>query len=137
MATHLAFQLRYIGVIPQEGCMEYGFHLEEKGKDLRLIVMKIESGLFRGSELMIQEAPDLCYQKLLADLQSEEAEGPVRARVSVTASDIARYRESHPTVKARKAGSRRMVTAPTSARAQAPAVPAEDAPKKEHGRGGR
>ncbi len=117
--------------------MEYGFHLEEKGKDLRLIVLKIDSGLFRGEELMIQEAPDLCYQKLLADLQSEGGDGPVRARVLVTAADIARYRESHPTVKVRKAGSRRPVPASTSPRAQAPAAPAGDAPRKAPDRGGR
>ncbi len=51
---------------------------------------------------MLQEGPDLCFQKVLADLDGETADSPMRARVSVTASDIAHYRDLHPTAKPRK-----------------------------------
>ena len=102
MAMNNTMHLRYIGVIPQTECLEYGFRIEDKDKDPRLIVMMIESGFFRRYELMVQEAPDLCYQKLLADLRDETAEVPVGARLSVTASDIAHYRELHPIGKASK-----------------------------------
>ncbi|MBN1570311.1 MAG: hypothetical protein JXA73_20890 [Acidobacteria bacterium] len=88
--------LRYIGVIPQSEYLEYGFRVEDKDKDPRLVVMMIDSGYFKKNELMFQEAPDLCYQKLLADLRSETAEMPVNPRLAVTASDIAHYRERHP-----------------------------------------
>jgi len=102
MATHSMFQLRYIGVIPQTEYVEYGFRIEDKDKDPRLIVLMIESGFFKKYDLKLQEAPDLCYQKLLAEIQSEIAELPISPRFFVTASDIAHYRESHPTAKSRK-----------------------------------
>jgi hypothetical protein len=101
-------QLRYIGVIPQTGCLEYGFRIEEKDKDPRLVILMIESGFFKQFELMFQEAPDLCYQKLLADLKSETAELPLGPRLSVTAADISHYRESHPTGKSSKSRARKL-----------------------------
>jgi hypothetical protein len=96
-------KLRYIGVIPQTECLEYGFKIEDKDKDPRLVVMMIESGFFKQYELKFQEAPDLCYQKLLADLRDETEELPVCPRSSVTVADITHYRESHPTGKPSKA----------------------------------
>jgi hypothetical protein len=95
-------KLRYIGVIPQEGCLEYGFQIEDKDKDPRLVVLMIESGFFKKYELMFQEAPDLCYQKLLADLRNETAELPITPHLSVTADDIAHYRGLHPIGKSSK-----------------------------------
>jgi hypothetical protein len=134
MATHTMFQLRYIGVIPQTEYVEYGFRIEDKDKDPRLIVLMIESGFFKKYDLMFQEAPDLCYQKLLAEIQNETAESPVSPRFSVTVSDIAHYRELHPTVKTRKPGSGRRLptTRPNGSEALAPAGPAWDAPRIEH-----
>ena len=99
MATHDMWILRYLGVIPQTDYLEYGFRIEEGVKDPRLIVLTLESGFFKKYDLKFQEAPDLCYQKLLAELRNETAELPVSPRFSVTASDIAHYRESHQTVK--------------------------------------
>jgi hypothetical protein len=96
MAMNNTMNLRYIGVIPQTGCLEYGFQIDDKDKDPRLVVLMIESGFFKQYTLMFQEAPDLCYQKLLTDLRNETVELPVSPRLSVTASDIARYRELHP-----------------------------------------
>ena len=107
MAAHLISQLRYLGVIPQTEYVEYGFEIEEKDKDPRLIVLMIDPALFKKHDLMFQEAPDLCYQKLLLELRSETADLPVSPRFSVTASDIAHYRELHPTIKSRKIGSRK------------------------------
>lgn len=96
MATNNTMYLRYLGVIPQTGGLEYGFRIEDKDKDPRLITMMIESELFKKNALMFQEAPDLCYQKLLADLRNETTALPVDSHLSITASDIADYRESHP-----------------------------------------
>jgi hypothetical protein len=96
MAMNSTVYLRYIGVIPQTECLEYGFRIEDKDKDPRVIVMMIESDFFKRYKLMFQEAPDLCYQKLLADLRNETADLPISPRLSVTAADIARYREVHP-----------------------------------------
>jgi hypothetical protein len=96
MAINNTTHLRYIGVIPQTECLEYGFRIEDKDRDPRLVVMMIESGFFKQYALMFQEAPDLCYQKLLADLKSETEEFPVSPRLCITASDISHYRELHP-----------------------------------------
>jgi hypothetical protein len=103
MTIHNTLQLRYLGVLPQSQCLEYGFQIDEKDKVSRLFVLMIETGFFKEFNLMFQEAPDLCYQKLLVDLQHETADVPVRDRYAVTASDIALYRESHPNTKTRKA----------------------------------
>ena len=69
---------------------------------MRLVVLEIETGVFERRELMFQEAPDLCFQKVLADLDRETADSRIGARVSVTAADISHYRELHPTAKPRK-----------------------------------
>jgi hypothetical protein len=102
MTRDLACQLRYLGVIPQAGCIQYGFQIEDSDKKLRLVVLEIEDGVFQKKELMFQEAPDLCYQKVLSDLGNETADSPIDEHVPVTASDIAHYREMHPTTKQRK-----------------------------------
>jgi hypothetical protein len=96
MAINDTTHLRYIGVIPQTECLEYGFRIEDKDKEPRLVVLMIESEFFKRYALMFQEAPDLCYQKLLADLKNETAEAPVSDRLCVSASDITHYRELHP-----------------------------------------
>lgn len=106
---HNTMNLRYIGVIPQTGCLEYGFQIEDKDKDPRLVVLMIESGFFKQHALMVQEAPDLCYQKLLADLRNETTEIPLSPRLSITASDIAHYRELHPIGKSSRLRSRPLV----------------------------
>ncbi len=97
MARDLAHQLKYLGAIPQTGHVEYGFRIEDKDKNTRLVVLEIEAGFFQSNQLMLQEGPDLCFQKVLADLDGETAESRIGARVSVTASDIAHYRDLHPT----------------------------------------
>ena len=101
--------LRYIGVIPGAECLEYGFQIEDKDKDPRLVVLMIESGFFKRYALMIQEAPDLCYQKLLAALRDETSELPVTPCLPITASDIAHYRELHPVGKSSKLRSKSLL----------------------------
>jgi hypothetical protein len=108
MARDLANQLRYLGVIPQDGHVEYGFRIEDKDKNVRLVVLDIETGFFARRDLMFQEGPDLCYQKMLADLGNETADSPIGEHVPVTASDVASYRDMHPTSKQRKAPKREL-----------------------------
>ena len=100
-------RLRCTGVVSRIGFREYGFSIEDKDKAVRKVVLTIDNGIFRSSQLMFQEAPDLCYQKLLADLVSETDGAPVRGRVAVSTSDIARYRDSHPVSKAFGRGAKR------------------------------
>lgn len=107
MNKDFVLQLRYVGVFPQIGRREYRFQIETKGRPIRDVVLDIDDGLFLRNDLMFQEAPDLCYQKLLEDLRNETEEAPIESRVAVTETDVHSYRHSHPNAKLRRAGSRR------------------------------
>jgi hypothetical protein len=96
--TILYPQLRYLGTIPKPDHAEYGFQMENSDKTLRLLVMTIANSVFLTRQLMVQEAPDLCYQKLLAYLRDATA-GPAEDYIPVSESDIADYRAFHPNVK--------------------------------------
>jgi len=95
-------RLRYLGVSPKNSFREYSFSIEDKDKQIRMIVLTIDNGFFREHDLMFQEAPDLCYQKMLMDLSNETSDSPLCRRARVTGSDIANYRGSHPRAKVRK-----------------------------------
>jgi hypothetical protein len=101
MTKDLVLQLRYLGVFPQIGHREYGFRIEDKDKNIRHVTLTIDDALFLKKQLMFQEAPDLCYQKVLMDLTTETVDRPIRSRVSVTPEDIAHYRDSHPNTRVR------------------------------------
>ena len=97
----LVLQLRYLGVSPKNDYREYGFRIEDKEKNVRQIVLTIDNGFFVEHHLMFQEAPDLCYQKMLTDLGNETPDTPLCGRVPVTVVDIANYRDLHPSAKGR------------------------------------
>jgi hypothetical protein len=101
MTKDPVLQLRYLGVIPQAGYREYGFHILDEKEEVRQVILTIDNSLFRKCRLMYQEAPDLCYQKLLKDLNEETAETLIGSRIEVSTVDIANYRDSHPTTKKR------------------------------------
>jgi hypothetical protein len=94
-------QLRYLGMIPQPEHSEYGFRIENEDKSVRLLILTIANSVFLTKQLMVQEAPDLCYQKVLMGLKSETP-GPVKDLISINESDIAHYRAFHPTTKLQK-----------------------------------
>ncbi len=98
--------LRYLGMIPKPEHSEFGFRIENTDKTVRLLILTVANSVFRTKQLLIQEAPDLCYQKALADSQSE-TDGPAEEVVSVTDSDIAQYRAVHPNVKLQRKSSGR------------------------------
>jgi hypothetical protein len=104
MLKDLVLKLKYLGVIPQSGFMEYGFRIENEDKSYRLVIVTIEDSFFQNNDLMIQEAPDLCYQKVLTNLNDETADSPVPERIPVTETDVVQYREAHPNTKLRKHG---------------------------------
>ncbi len=106
MTRDFVLQLRYVGVFPQTGYREYRFRIEKEAAEVRNVVLTIEDDQFGTNGLLFQEAPDLCYQRLLMDLRNETTETPLLSRATVTAVDIDSYRESHPAGKARKTSSR-------------------------------
>ncbi len=100
MARDLCSELRFVGVFPQKGHREYRFNIEKENMDIREVILTIADALFMPHRLTFQEAPDLCYQKLLTDLRGESKEAPVCKRTAVTATDIDSYRESRQTARA-------------------------------------
>ena len=94
-------QLRYLGMISRPEHSEYGFQIENPDKTVRLLVLTIANSVFLTGQLMVQEAPDLCYQKVLAYLRDATA-GSAENCIPVSESDIANYRAFHPTVKAHR-----------------------------------
>jgi hypothetical protein len=89
-------QLRYLGIISKPDCSEYGFEVENTDKTLRLIVLTIANSVFLTKQLMVQEAPDLCYQKLLTDLRDATVDPGDEGPIPISESDIAHYRAFHP-----------------------------------------
>jgi hypothetical protein len=106
MAKSIVSQLRYIGMLPHTGHREYRFQIEANDKSLRTVALTIDDIIFRENRLMFQEAPDLCYQKMLADVTNETAGAPISNLAPVTESEISLYRNSHPTSKARRTAGR-------------------------------
>lgn len=106
MPRDAVLQLQYVGVFPQVGYREYRFDIKNDNITARQVVLTIEDSLFATRLLMYQEAPDLCCQKLLWALHNENEGTPVDPRTSVTASDVASYRDTHPNTRQRKHMSR-------------------------------
>ncbi len=92
-------QLRYLGTISKPEHSEFGFQIENPDKTVRLLVLTIANSVFLSRKLMVQEAPDLCYQKVLAYLQDATG-GPAEDYIPISESDIENYRTFHPNVKA-------------------------------------
>jgi hypothetical protein len=87
--------LRYLGKISQPEHSEYGFHVENEDRSIKLFTLIIANSVFLTNQLMVQEAPDLCYQKILTDLKTEAAD-QIKDPILVTGSDIEQYRAIHP-----------------------------------------
>jgi len=102
MLKDLVMKLKFLGVIPQTGSMEYGFRIENEDKSYRLVVLTIKDTLFQQNHLMFQEAPDICYQYGLTKRDKETTEAPIPPRIPITILDIDQYRDLHPNTKLRK-----------------------------------
>lgn len=88
----MSAKLRYLGVSALVGTREYEFVAgDEANQHFTLIVRAAD---FSSNQLSFQEAPDLCYQKLKAELEAA-TEMPAGSQIWVTSEDLARYRESH------------------------------------------
>ncbi len=102
MPKDFVLQLRYVGVYPRPGHREYRFRIEKVNGEFRDVTLTIDNDLFGTHRLMFQEAPDLCYQKLITDLRNESDNAPVPGQSAITATDIESYRDSHPAGRTRK-----------------------------------
>jgi hypothetical protein len=94
-------KVSYLGVVSHPDHSEYRFRIVNDDKSIRLLKLKIDKSAFLNKKLMIQEAPDLCYQKVTADLKTNP-NPTAQDAVQVTDADIEVYRESHPIMQSRR-----------------------------------
>jgi hypothetical protein len=90
--------LKFLGRISRPEHSEYGFRVEYENRSIRLLVLTIANAIFLTNQLMVQEAPDLCYQKVLTDLKGEAAD-QIQDFTLITGADIEHYRAIHPILK--------------------------------------
>lgn len=84
--------IQYLGFKDVEGRREYQLHAH-RGDQPRRYTVWIELGAFSRREALLQDGPDICYQKLMRELTGSEVEGP--DGIGVTEGDLAAYRETH------------------------------------------
>lgn len=126
-ARHLAIDRRSDSAAPKRFAIQYrGFHDVQdrreyaldarRGEETRSYTVWIELAAFSKRHALLQDGPDICYQKLVHELASSELRGC--DGIAVTEADLSVYREAHvrPT-------RRRGVPSPEPAKAQAGAAP--------------
>jgi hypothetical protein len=96
-AMHYHPQLSYLGVITKPEHSEYGFQIINDDKTVRLLILTIANSVFLTKQLLVQEAPDLCYQKVLADLKSN-IPTLIEENIVISEADLTQYRASHPNI---------------------------------------
>ena len=94
-------EVRYLGFDQQQGQRVYRFDVGGKGELRRQVVVTAELALFQTQRVPIQDGPNLCAQKLAADL-AMEFDGDHR----LTLDDLKQHAQAHAAELARKAEAR-------------------------------
>lgn len=84
--------IQYLGFGNVDGRREYVLDVQ-RGDETRRYTVWIELAAFSRGQALLQDGPDICYQKLLRELAGPEHQGS--EGIEVTADDLAAYRESH------------------------------------------
>jgi hypothetical protein len=92
LPTSLSIAIRYLGFQNVGDRREYALQAGRGGEGTRYTV-SIELGAFSRKEALLQDGPDICYQKLLRALSAPEA--PVAEGLLVTTADLEQYRATH------------------------------------------
>jgi hypothetical protein len=91
-ATPQRIAVQYLRFDDVEGRREYAFR-GQRGDDTRLYTVWIELAAFARREALLQDGPDICYQKLLRELTGSDV--LAADRICVTELDLATYRQTH------------------------------------------
>ncbi len=83
--------LMYTGFALVPGGREYSFSLARHETPVRMFTVVVKDAAFAPGLLRYQDAPGLCYDRLLAALSAEENEAPISSHQLVTASDVGEY----------------------------------------------
>jgi hypothetical protein len=85
--------IRYLGFHEVQGRREYALQAR-RGEQARRYTVWIELTAFSGRHALLQDGPDICYQKLLHELVGSDLQGCCDG-FAVTEDDLAAYRETH------------------------------------------
>jgi hypothetical protein len=84
--------IRYLGFQDVEGRREFMLNAQ-RGDQVRRYAVRIELAAFSRRQALLQDGPDICYQKLLRELTGSGLPGS--DDIEVTEGDLAAYRETH------------------------------------------
>jgi hypothetical protein len=84
--------IQYQGFKNVNGRREYVLEVQ-RGDETRRYTIGIELAAFSRGQALLQDGPDICYQKLVRELADPER--PRSEGIEVTEHDLAAYRESH------------------------------------------
>jgi hypothetical protein len=86
-----AITLRYLGFQDVDGFRRYTLQAQ-RGPVTQRYTVSIELAAFSKKQALLQDGPDICYQKLR---ELSAAELPPGGDLEVTEADLAAYRETH------------------------------------------
>jgi len=84
--------IQYQGFGNVNGRREYVLDVQ-RGEETRRYTVWIELAAFSRGQALLQDGPDICYQKLVRELTTPERRSS--DGIEVTADDLAAYRASH------------------------------------------
>ena len=111
VAPAKAITIRYLGFKDVDGRRQYALQAQ-RGLETSQYTVSIELAAFSKKQALLQDGPDICYQKLLREVAGSELTGP--EDIEVTEGDLLAYRENH-AAPARKSFSPPRPPAPTPA----------------------
>jgi hypothetical protein len=91
-AAQKGLAVKYVGFRDVEGRREYELHVQ-RGDETRRYTLWIGLAAFSRAHVLLQDGPDICYQKLVRELAGAEEGRP--GHIAVTEHDLAAYREAH------------------------------------------
>ena len=99
-ASHKGIAIQYVGFLDVKGRREYELHAQ-RGDEKRRYTVWIELAAFSRGQVLLQDGPDVCYQKLLHVLTGSDPQAS--GSIEVTEQDLAAHRAAH-TPPARRGG---------------------------------
>ncbi len=86
--------IQYLGFHDVRGRREYVLNAQYGGEQGRRYTLCIELAAFSKRQALLQDGPDICYQKLVRELAVCESKA-TDATIEVTDGDLTAYREAH------------------------------------------
>ena len=85
--------VRYLGFHDVSDRREFTLDAQ-RGDEVRRYAVRIELAAFSTRKALLQDGPDICYQKLLREIVDSGLPGP--DDIDVTEDDLVAYRTAHP-----------------------------------------